>query len=512
MKRPATLLWFACHELLLVWRDFISMMTAGKRSREPLVLAVLLGLAAGAHALAYLFVAPLAEAGIRPDRATLTVLTASALLSWSLMLSQAVEFVTRAFYARADLDLILASPAPARRLFAIRIGAIALSATLMAALLAGPLINVLAVIDGPRWLAAYGLLCAMGALAAALAVVVNVALFRSLGPKRTRLVSQIVAAVVGAAFIIGVQAAAILSFGKISRLDLLQSEAVLALAPAAESVLWWPARAALGDLVALLAVLGFSLGLLALVIAVFAPRFGALVIAAASGAEAAVRQRRRDAGFRPASTMAALRRKEWALLRRDPWLVSQTLMQVLYLLPPALLLWRNFGDSIGALLVVVPVLVMAAGQLAGGLAWLAVSGEDAPELVASAPISARAIILAKVQAVLGAIAVVVAPLILALALASPWLALVTAAGIAVSAASATVIQIWFRAQAKRSAFRRRQTSSRVATFAEAFSSILWAGTATLAATGTWLALFPAVITLILLLGTWAIRPREAVAA
>ena len=210
--------------------------------------------------------------------------------------------------------------------------------------------------------------------------------------------------------------------------------------------------------------------------------------------------------------MAALRRKEWALLRRDPWLVSQTLMQVLYLLPPALLLWRNFGDSIGALLVVVPVLVMAAGQLAGGLAWLAVSGEDAPELVASAPISARAIILAKVQAVLGAIAVLVAPLLLGLALASPWLALVTAVGIAVSAASATVIQIWFRAQAKRSAFRRRQTSSRVATFAEAFSSILWAGTATLAATGTWLALFPALVTLLLLSGTWAIRPREAVAA
>ena len=137
MRSPATLLWFARHELLLVWRDFITMMTAGKRSREPLVLVVLLGLAAGAHALAYLFVAPLAEAGIRPDRATLTVLTGSALLSWSLMLSQAVEFVTRAFYARADLDLILASPAPTRRLFAVRIGAIAVSATLMAALVTG---------------------------------------------------------------------------------------------------------------------------------------------------------------------------------------------------------------------------------------------------------------------------------------------------------------------------------------------------------------------------------------
>ena len=65
-------------------------------------------------------------------------------------------------------------------------------------------------------------------------------------------------------------------------------------------------------------------------------------------------------------------------------------MQMLYLLPPALLLWRNFGDDAGALVVLVPVLVMAAGQLAGGLAWLAISGEDAPDLVATAPVAAAA--------------------------------------------------------------------------------------------------------------------------
>ena len=67
-------------------------------------------------------------------------------------------------------------------------------------------------------------------------------------------------------------------------------------------------------------------------------------------------------------------------------------MQVLYLLPPALLLWRNFGDDGDTLVVLVPVFVMAAGQLAGGLAWLAVSGEDAPDLVATAPIAGGTIL------------------------------------------------------------------------------------------------------------------------
>src|SRR3712207_2340355 len=146
-------------------------------------------------------------------------------------------------------------------------------------------------------------------------------------------------------------------------------------------------------------------------------------------------------------------------------------MQILYLLPPALLLWRNFSDDAGALVVLVPVIVMAAGQLAGGLAWLAVSGEDPPDLVATAPGRPQRVTRAKVEAVISCIAVVMAPLVLALAFASAPAALMSAIGILVAAASATLIQLWFRTQAKRTQFRRRQTSSRIATFAEAFSSI-----------------------------------------
>ncbi|MDH3597425.1 MAG: hypothetical protein OEM93_21530, partial [Rhodospirillales bacterium] len=65
-----------------------------------------------------------------------------------------------------------------------------------------------------------------------------------------------------------------------------------------------------------------------------------------------------------------------------------------------------------------------------------------------------------------------------------------------------------RAQAKRSSFRRRQISSRMATLSEAFSSILWAGTAGLAAAGTWFAAFTALAALLVLAATWLIRPRK----
>ena len=151
---------------------------------------------------------------------------------------------------------------------------------------------------------------------------------------------------------------------------------------------------------------------------------------------------------------------------------------------------------------------MAAGQLAGGLAWLAISGEDAPDLVATAPVPARFIVRAKIEAVLGVIALVFAPLVAVLAIASPWHALVTASGIVVAAVAATAIQLWFRSQAKRSQFRRRQVSSRVATFAEAFSSIGWAATAAVAAVNLLLAIAPALIALIVLGGARYLSPRK----
>jgi ABC-2 type transport system permease protein len=229
-------------------------------------------------------------------------------------------------------------------------------------------------------------------------------------------------------------------------------------------------------------------------------------MAAASVGSATVRQRRWR-GFRRRSPMRVLRQKEWTLLLRDPWLVSQTLMQILYLLPPAVLLWVTFRDATGSYVILIPVVVMAAGQLAGGLAWLSISGEDAPDLIASAPIAPGRALRAKIEAVIGMIALVFAPIVAVLACEALSGALVAALGILAAAAAATLIQLCFRTQAKRSQFRRRQTSSRIATFAEAFSSIAWAATSALAAAESWTALGPALVALGILVGVKAIAPK-----
>ena len=89
----------------------------------------------------------------------------------------------------------------------------ALSVATMALPLAAPFIDILAVRGGARWLGGYGVILAMGAAATAIAVALTVALFRFVGARRTRFVAQIVAAIIGAAFVIGLQVAAILSYG-----------------------------------------------------------------------------------------------------------------------------------------------------------------------------------------------------------------------------------------------------------------------------------------------------------
>jgi ABC-2 type transport system permease protein len=501
-----TAAWFAQHEWRLAWRDWLSMITAGRRERLRKVIVGIVVFIAFLHVVASWMVGRYAGAVI--DKQTLIAVTSTALLSWLLMISQAMESITRAFYARSDLDLILASPAATDKLFGVRIATVALATTMMALPLAAPFIDVLIARGGWRWLGAYGLIVAMGAAATALAVALTVALFRVLGAKRTRFVAQVVAAVIGAAFVIGLQVAAILSYGTISRVAVLRSDTLLALAPDVGNVLWWPARAALGDGWALAWVLAASMVMLAAAIAFVAPRFGDYAVAAAGAANSSSGAARRSTAFRrQGSPRSTLRRKEWILLRRDPWLMSQTLMQMLYLVPPALMLWRSFEQGNAALQLLVPVLVMASGQLAGGLAWLAISGEDAPDLVATAPVPAGFVLRAKIEAVLGAVAVVFAPLLLALAVASPWHALIATGGIAIAAAAATAVQFWFRSRARRSQFRRRQVSSRLATFAEAFSSIGWAATAAIAVASLWLAIAPAVLALAVLGGAWFMSPR-----
>lgn len=504
----SSLRWFAAHEARLIWRDFASLMTAGKPHRIAVVGLILLGFAVAMHAGAAFVLGPVIDKGLVVDKATLLMISGGLTMLFSLMFSQAIESVTRAYYARSDLDLILSSPAPSHRLFEVRTSVLTLQTITLSVLIASPVVNVLIFMDGWHWLSAYLVLLAFGGIATAGAVLMTLLLFRTVGTARTRLIAQIIAAVVGAGFVIALQAFVILFGEGYSRISFFSSSRTLEAAPDVSSLIWMPAKAAMGDPLLLLTTVLAGAVFLAGVIGFSARRFATDVLATAGMVERK-KVTRPFAGFvRNASLRGGLRRKEWKLLKRDPWLISQSLQQILYLVPPALMLWVSYGEGDGIYYVAIPVIVMAAGQLAGGLSWITISGEDAHELIDTAPVPMRTILTAKVEAVLAVIAIAVAPFALALSFQSARVVICMLAGVVFASASAVTIQLWFRSQANRSLFRRRQVSSKAATICEALVSILWAGTAAAALYHVALAIVPAVMVMIVMGVAYFIRPRR----
>src|SRR4051794_19480323 len=161
MTSSTALKWFARHELRLAWREFAGMIGGRWRSRPRSTAVWLIGFAAIMHLVAYAVIGRFAALD-NPDKPALIVITACVLLTASLMLSQAIESVTRVFYARADLDLIMSSPVALAEVFSVRIAALTLGVVAMALLLAMPFVNVLVLGGGAHWLAIYGVVVACG--------------------------------------------------------------------------------------------------------------------------------------------------------------------------------------------------------------------------------------------------------------------------------------------------------------------------------------------------------------
>ena len=320
------------------------MMTAGHRRRARNVAIALIVFAGFMHLLAYAMVGRYAHAGIVPDKATLVVVTGTMLLSWSLLLSQAMESVTRAFYTRSDLDLILTSPVSPRKIFSVRIGRIAVAVAVVAMLLAAPFINVLAFFGGSalarrlRRGRRHGR-GGGGARGSADSGVV---------PHHRRQAHAADRADRGGGDRRGFRhrpadrgdpvlwqpvALRAAAFGMADRARARgRQRALVAGARGARRSGRADAGAAISIALLGAAILVFS--------AASATTWSPLPASRKPRAPAPL-----VASLPPplAGPRAAAERMDAA--RRDPWLMSQTLMQILYLLPPALLLWRSFRSG-----------------------------------------------------------------------------------------------------------------------------------------------------------------------
>ena len=502
MIAPAgSTLWLLRHELRLTWRGLMSRAGRGSgRARRiwlTIALPLILLFAAGAplaFALRRVRGIPSGPIGVVFALAAAAVVV----MVFTLMLSQTLSAAVDALYERADLDLLFSSPLKPRRVLTVRFLAVSFTVFAFFGMILTPILLPVAVMGHPAWLAAILVLFCIALAASGVGLFLAAGLFRLIGPRRTRTVGQVLAAVIGAAFFLFGQARNILGGAK-------SATAYAAIARMARNPhmgdvpgLTWPLRAMLGEPLPLLAALGIGGGMFLLANEVLGARFAADA-AAAAGAGAAGRPAKLSGRMRfaPGAFRATLV-KELRLIGRDPALIAQVLLRVLYMLPLGFLIVRQAGQGQSfALPGSAAALSFIASQVAGSLAWITISAEDAPDLLSCAPTATRTLRRAKLAAAILPVAIMLAPVILPLIVLAPLAGVAAAFGCAASVAMSAMMNVWWQRPGKRAEFRRRRQASWMVTLAELLLSVLIAAATGLTAAGMvgW-ALIPAVVALV----------------
>jgi ABC-2 type transport system permease protein len=461
---PGSTLWLLRHEIKLQWR------TAGQKvNNARVVIAIALFVA---HGIAFMMAFGASLLPPMPANLLLLMVSSGALMVFLLMVSTALAAVVQALYTRGDMDLMLSSPLAPRSIVLVRASAVAVNVCARLGLLILPFANAFGLLVNPRWFVAYLALSCLGMLATAVSLMTALGLFRLLGPRRTRQFAQIFAALIGMAAVILGQLPNLMPDGTMHQMGSLL--AVIAV-PGSNSWIWLPARALRGDPLPLVALLALCVGIFALVAHGLADRFLATMVAAGgTGTTSGQNPRKASSRRFRTGTVAVLRRKELRLIARDPWLLTQLMQKMVFVLPLGLMLWKS---HIGAVPSAWLVLVLVSGNLAGGLAWLAVSGEDARELVSGAPLRSFDVLRAKIEAALLPVALaLLVPIALAWR-ADAWLSLTLAVGCTGAAITGALLHALYPTEGKRSEFNRRAKGRLGMEMAELLLAAGWAATA-----------------------------------
>ena len=390
--------------------------------------------------------------------------------------ARALTLAVQALYERGDLDLLLSSPLPPDTLFAVRASAIALTLIAEVGVFLLPFVNVFVAFGYVRWAVAYLALPLAALLVTSLSLWLALLLLRWLGARRTRVLAQVLAALIGTLSALVTQLPAYLTNSESQRaLGWLSLDGRL---PDVDSSVWWPARAVLGSwpespLAALACVGVFAFTLVRL----SGPFTHGLVLTADASPQLTAAEPRRPRRPRRWLTgpLWVLARKELLLTWRDPWLLTQMLQQNLYLLPIALVLFRlDLGGVSCAWLGV----IFVAGGAASALAWVAASGEEAPELLGTAPITRLQLIAAELIASLTPVALFVALASALLALSHPAAGAIVGVCSLGNGACNAALHIRYKRPSQRSeARRRRMQHSFPLLLAELGFMTFWSGSA-----------------------------------
>lgn len=469
---PGSIRWLLGHELRLAWYGAAVNKGGRRRPGWRSIAAWAIGSIA-LHVLAFAMLRALDRKGM--DDALLAIpISILVVVCATFMLSSSLKACVLALFERGDLDLLLSSPLPSRSIFAVRLLGIAAVVAIPYLYLAGPFANAALVLGHPGWLGLYVTVGACATLMACAGMLLTLGLVRVLGARRTRVVAQVVGAIAGALLFLLSQLYNIThnirrQDGDAGRrvFDMLAHQHVFG----PDSALWLPGRAVLG---APLPLLGAAL-LAALAFALTAGRTHRFFVHGLQQAAGMGRARARPAGaprfrFR-GSLFDTVVVKEWRLIARDPHLIAQVLLQLIYLVPLLVLIVR--GDTAGPALAA--GLTLLCSSLTGSLAWIVISAEDAPDLLLCAPAPRRTLQLAKLAAAAMPALLLVALPLLWLVVRMPLVGLLVAFTVCAAVLGAALIVLWTGRPAPRSDFKSRGKENFLCTMLELVNSLCWGG-------------------------------------
>lgn len=399
------------------------------------------------------------------------------IVAFTFMTAQAMIGSQRTLYENGDLALLFSAPIPERTVLLAKLLGIAGTVALTYTVLLLPIIVPVAALGHPRLFGLVALLAALALAAAAIGLGLTLAIATLVGPRAARTVGQIVAALVGGALFLGSQ---LLSHADRKRSATVEVfERLRANGLGTEGVTGLPGHAAFGDPLAIVILLG-----------------GALLLFVGAGAtlqrlflsgyqDGGVRLSRAKPTGRASGRLfhAGLTRsvfaKEWRLLVRDPALAFQIVLRLVYMAP---LLFVAFGR--GNTLPIPAVLafgsVLIASQLVGSFAWLAVSAEDSPDLLAVAPVAKDDIDVAKLLAAFAMAAPFAVLLPIAIALQTPVGAIITLLMTTLGGGAAGLVELKLGKPGQRSTFARRRSGGFVAGILSLVIAVVFGGGAALA--------------------------------
>lgn len=468
---PGSTLWLLGHELRLAWYN--SAVSGGKR--RPGIASIVVWIVGWAvmHAAAF---GVLSSLGRHPaDPALLGVLAGAVLLVIStFMLSGALKACTLALFERGDLDLLLSSPLPSRSIFSVRLLGVAASSAALFLFLFTPFAHVALFLGRPGWLAIYPTVAALALVIACAAMLLTLALVRLFGARRTRVLAQVLAAVAGALLFLLSQSFNFIFHGDDRALAQSARHMIEHGVLAPDSPLWLPGRAALGEPLPLLALAALAGAACWLTVA-RTHRFFVKGLQQAAGIGHAAPRAAGGVRFRfRRSLFDTVVVKEWRLIARDPHLISQVLLQVVYLVPLLFVILRN-DDASGP--AIAAGLTLLSSSLTAALAWIVISAEDAPDLLLSSPAAMRTIRLAKLAAATMLPLLAVALPLLWMIAHGPLAGLMTAFTVTGAVLSAALVVLWVGRPAPRSNFKTRGKENFLCSMLELAVSLSWGGLA-----------------------------------